>query len=325
MRWRSLVPITAAAMLLSACQGGGGGDEEPIEIGLAVERDVANLAFLVAEEQGFYDQCGLDASVTFFQGGGALMPSMASGDVDYGWVGTPTVIAAVEEGSPVKTIAEINQTAAGWGVIVLEDSPIQSLEDIEAGSKISFTSEGSGSHWYALWAAKQAGLNPDEIVGVPLGGSVPTIQSSLEKGDVDAAVVLLPWGHILEEEGIRWLVKFDEALPEMNFTGLHASAKALEKPEQNAKVLGAYVLALEWMQDNPEETRKFIAEQYDLDDDIAQISYDLVVPDLSPDGTFSEDHMQTLLDIVGGIPGFVDGTLSVEDILQQVEPAACDS
>jgi len=324
---RRLVALAASSGLIAALAACGGTTDglEPVEIGLAVEKDVSNLAFIVADEQGFYEQCGLDATVTFFQGGGALMPPLASGDVDFGWVGTTAVVAAVEEGSPVKTIAEISQTAGGWGIVVGEDSPLETLDDLEQGAAISFTSEGSLSHWFALWAAKQAGLAPTDVTGVPLGGSVPAIGAALDKGDVDAAAVLLPWGHILEDEGKRWLARFEDELPEMNYTGLHANESVLDDGDKAARVVGAYVLTAQWMNDNPEETIEFISNQYDLEEDLAEVAYELVVPDLNPTGEFTEERMQFLLDTVAEVPGFVEGSLEVDDILENVAPAACDA
>src|SRR5690625_5717926 len=98
---RRLVALAASSGLIAALAACGGTTDglEPVEIGLAVEKDVSNLGFIVADEQGFYEQCGLDAPVTFFQGGGALMPPLASGDVASGWVGPTAVLAAAAEGS----------------------------------------------------------------------------------------------------------------------------------------------------------------------------------------------------------------------------------
>ena len=327
MRWRTITAASAGALLLGVSACGGSGSEEgglaSVEIGLGVEKDAANMAFVIADREGIYEQCGLDATVTFFQGGGALMPPLAAGEVDYGWVATTAVVSAVEEGAQIKTIAEINQTPAGWGLIVTEDSPINSIDDLEPGVTLSFTSEGSLSHWFALWSVDQAGLESSDMTGVPLGGSVPAIASALENGDVDAAVVLLPWGHQLEGDGMRWAARYDEELPEFSFTGLHASERALEDEETASKVLGAYVEAVAWLEDNPEEAQEFIAEFYDLTPELAETVYDVVIPDYNPTGEFGADRLQTMLDKVGEIPGFVEGTLPAEDLLHSVEPASC--
>ncbi len=323
---RVLAAGSAMALLVTAC-GASGGEEgsgpTKVKLGMAVEKDAANMAFVVADQEGLYEECGLDVDVVFFQGGGALMPPLTVGEVDYGWVGTTTVLSAIEEGAPLKTIAEVNQTVAGWGLVVPEDSPIQTLADLKPGVKISYTSEGALSQWFALWAINEAGVQPDQMTGVPLGGSVPAISTALSKGDVDAAVVLLPWGQMLEKDGMRWVAKFDEELPDLSFTGLHASEKSLQDTDTAAKMLGAYQNAVQWLKDNPEDAKSFIEEFYSVDADLAGTIYDLVVPDYNPTGEFSSEDMDYLIKTVSEIPGFIEGTVTSDQVLQEIEPADC--
>lgn len=307
-------------MFLTSCGGDGGG---AIRLGIAVENDAANIPLLIAEEQGIYEECGLDVDIVFFEGGGAMVPPLAAGEIDYGWTGTQTALSAAEEGQDVRSVAEINQTAAGWGLMVAEDSPIEALDDLESGVEISFTSQGTSSHWWALWAAQQAGLETDEVSGAPLGGSLPAVRTALEQGDIDAAVVLLPWGDILEDEGFRWVSRFDEELPDLNFSTLNASPDALENPEVTAELLGAYVEAVGWMEDNREETEEFLASNYDLDAEIAASVYDQVIPDLNDTAIMPQERMDYFIDTVQEVPGFVEGTITGEEMLQQVEPEAC--
>ena len=318
----------AALMALSACGGGGAtgsseGGLTPVKLGMAVEKDAANMAFVVADRQGIYEDCGLDAQVTFFEGGGALVPPLTVGEVDYGWVGTTTILSAIEEGAPIKTVAEVNQTVAGWGLVVPADSPIKTLDDLKPGVKISVTSEGALSHWFALWAIDQAGVKPDDMRAVPLGGSVPAIRTALEKGDIDAAVVLLPWGQMLEKDGMRWVSKFAEELPKLTFTGLHASERALQDEETASKVVGAYVKAVQWLKDNPEQAKTFIADFYAVEPDLADEIYTLVVSDYNRTGEFAVQDMEYLIETVGEIPGFIEGTAKAEDVLHNIEPADC--
>lgn len=323
---KSIVISAAGLMLLTSCggnSGGGGADGSTIRLGIAVENDAANIPLLIAEEQGIYEQCGLDVDIVFFEGGGAMVPPLAAGEIDYGWTGTQTALSAAEEGQDVRSVAEINQTAAGWGLMVPEDSSIESLEDLEAGVEISFTSQGTSSHWWALWAAQQAGVETEDVNGAPLGGSLPAVRTALEQGDIDASVVLLPWGDILENEGFRWVSKFDEELPDLNFSTLNASPDALENTEITAELLGAYIESVEWMKENRGETEQFLASNYDLDEDIAESVYDQVIPDLNETAMMPQERMDYFIEAVQEVPGFVEGTITGDEMLQQVEPEAC--
>lgn len=295
-----------------------------VVLGIAVQKDAANVVFLVAEKEGIYKQCGLDVSIIHFSGGGALMPALASGKVNFGWAGTQTPVGAREQGAPIKTIAEVNRTVQGWGLVVPKDSKIKSLKDLFPGVRISFTSEGSFTQWFALYAMAQAGLKPGQLVGAPLGGSVPVIRSAMEKGNTDAAIVLLPWGQILEKDGFRWVAKFWETFPELNFTGLHVNEKFLASNRNAAeRMVGAYVKTVKWMKDNRAATEAFIADFYGLDKGLSSQVYDMVIPDYNPTGEFKSERMQHLIDRSASIPGFIKGSVSAKDMLDQVKPSGC--
>lgn len=324
MNRKRLITLSCAIALSStmavACAST---DDDQITLGIAVENDAANVPFLIAAEQGLYEQCGIETNTVFFEGGGPMVTSLAAGEVDYGWTGTQTALSAAEEGQDVRTVAEINQTAAGWGIMVDEDSPIDSLDDLEPGVNISFTSQGTSSHWWALWAAQQAGLSEDQVTGTPLGGSLPAVRAALEQGDTDAAVVLLPWGDLLEEDGFRWVSKFDEELPELNFSTLNAGPSSLEDDETTAKLLGAYNESVRWMEENREETIEFIETNYELTPNVAESVYDQVIPDLNETGIMDIERMDYFIDTTQSVPGFVAGEISGAEMLHSVEPETC--
>src|SRR5690606_26878650 len=100
--------IAFAAACSDPATSGSGNGGTSVNIGIAVEKDAANMPFVIADEQGIYEECGLDAQVNYFQGGGELIPPLTVGEVDFGWVGTTAVLSGIEEGAPLKTIAEVN-------------------------------------------------------------------------------------------------------------------------------------------------------------------------------------------------------------------------
>lgn len=333
---RARVPLLLLLLCLvaSACGSDAGMDADAqatgegqrerasVTIGTGVEKDAANMPIVIAQEEGLYDDFGLDVELVHFQGGGALVQAMSGDQVDYGWVAHAPIIRAIEQGAELAIIGEVNRAAVGWGLVVAEDSPIQGVEDLEEGMHISFTSEGALTHWYAIYAADQAGLSPEQFTGVPLGGSVPAISTALEKGDIDAAVVLLPWGQMLEQEGVgRFVAKLDEELPEFSFTGMHATTDALADKQTARCVMGAYAAAVRWIADNPDEAQAWMEGFYDLDPDLAAQVYEMLEGDFNPTGAMDEDRMAFVIDALEGPGGFIEGTATVSDVLQQVEPA----
>ena len=325
-RWLAIVAVVGSLAFV-ACGGDDDGDEaaggrqgEPrsVQLGFAVKNDMANAPLVIADEQGIYDDYGLNAELVYFDGGGALVQAMAGGQVGYGWVSHAPVIKAIEGGAPLKIIGEVNETAIGWGLVVPPDSPIRDVKDLERGMNVSYTSEGALTHWYALYSADQAGLDQDAIKGVPIGTSLPTIRTALDRGQIDAATVLLPWGDILDREGdARWVARMDEQLPEFSFTGIPATEDAIEDEQATSCLLGAYTAAVRWMDENPEETQRFFREFYDVEASLARSAYERLVPDFNETGQMDPKRMQFVIDEMKAVPGFIEGSVSADDVLAQ--------
>jgi len=313
----------SAIFLLAACGNGDGGGPKSVSMGIAVKNDISNSPLVIAKEKGIYEDYGLDVDVIYFEGGGAMVQALTGGQVDYGWVSHTPVIKAASQGAPVNVIAEVSSSAIGWGLMVTPDSPIEKPEDIESGMKISYTSEGALTNWLALYEASLAGLSPDEVEGAPIGTSLPTITTALEKGQVDAATVLLPWGYELENSGdARWVAKMPEQLPDFSYTGIDATDDALEDGNTAECVVGAYTATIDWMKDNPDETQQWFSDFYSVNSELAERSYDELMPDFSDDGQLSVDVFQNTIDTILKMPGFLQGEPKSEDVLQQVKPAS---
>jgi NitT/TauT family transport system substrate-binding protein len=323
-RARAVLLALSVILLVSACADDGAqtGDARKVTLGIAVQKDLANSPLVLADKEGLYRRYGLEVELVYFNGGGALVQAMSGGRADYGWVSHAPVVKAIEQGAPMAVVAETNRSAIGWGLVVAPDSPIKQVSDLRAGMTISYTSEGALTNWYALYVAKQAGLAPTDIRGVPIGTSLPAISNALSKGQVDAATVLLPWGNILEGSGQgRWVTHMEEELPNFSFSGIAATTKAAEDTTATSCLVGAYVAAVKWMADHPAETQRWFEEFYGVDAALAKSAYAKLMPDFSPDGAMDPKRLQFTLDALSSVPGFLKGSVSAEQVLRQARPA----
>lgn len=326
---RVQVAIALAVVLTVVAAGCGPASEgeadagSAVSMGIAVKNDLANAPLVLAEERGIYERYGLQVELVYFDGGGAMVQAMAGGQVDYGWVSHTPVIKAASEGAAIRIIAEVSKTPIGWGLMVSPDSPIRTPEDLEPGMKISYTSEGALSNWLALYEAQLAGVAADELQGVPIGTSLPTIRTALENGQVDAATVLMPWGYELADEGAaRWVAHMPEQLSGFSYTGINATDEALRDERTSACLVGAYTETVGWMRDNPEETEQWFESNYDVDADLARRAYEELVPDFNDSGALAVDRLQETIETIQQVSGFLSGSPQAEDVLQQVAPAS---
>jgi NitT/TauT family transport system substrate-binding protein len=141
-----------------------------------------NAGFVVALENGFYREAGLDVSITPGKGSGSTAQLVASKATQIGFADGYVVGNGVAKGMAIKTVGSIfrrNPTA----MIVLADSPIQSPKDIE-GKSIGIT---AGSAQFQQWVpfCKGAGIDASKVdvvnidpagVGAALlSGKVPAV------------------------------------------------------------------------------------------------------------------------------------------------------
>ena len=79
-----LLVLAAASLFATAC-GGGGSEESSITVGLpTAETSFANSDVVVAQQQGFFEDQGLQVELQNFGSGLKVVQAVVSGDVQVG-------------------------------------------------------------------------------------------------------------------------------------------------------------------------------------------------------------------------------------------------
>jgi NitT/TauT family transport system substrate-binding protein len=131
-----------------------------LSVGLGYIPSVQFAPFYLAEQQGYYDEAGLNIEF-LHQTDQDLIPLVGQGAVDVGIGDGTSVIPAVSQGIPVRYLATIYGTFPSI-VFAKESAGIHSPADL-AGKKLG-TPGRFGSGWIALQAILQsAGLTPEDL------------------------------------------------------------------------------------------------------------------------------------------------------------------
>jgi NitT/TauT family transport system substrate-binding protein len=127
---------------LAACGGGedgaeGGDGTAVLRVGVVPIADVAPL--YLGREKGFFRAEGLTIRPLIAEGGGAITPSVVSGDVQIGFSNIVSLLIAAAGEVPVRIIAQGSlagtDEARAWAhLLVREDGPIDSGKDLEGGT-----------------------------------------------------------------------------------------------------------------------------------------------------------------------------------------------
>lgn len=263
---------------VTACGGGGGedgggtGDGEltTVDVGVIASTDVAPLYLGV--EQGFFEEEGLDLNITQAQGGAAIVPSVVSGEMEFGFSNVTSLIIARAQGLPLQIIANANNSTGVQGedfadVLVREDSDIQDAADLE-GATIGVNTLNNISDTTIRAAIEAQGGNADnvEFVEVPL----PDMPAALERGEVDAIGAIEPFRTIAMQDGARSAVS-NYAFPIDNLTvAVYFTTEEVmaEQPEVVESFQTAIERSLEYAQENPDEVRAILPTYTQMDEEL---------------------------------------------------------
>lgn len=207
MRSRTLLTTVAllgvAALTLTACSGESAGNETSGEAS-GTERHSVTVGIIpvaefntvyIAQDQGFFDEVGLDVQIEVQSNAASIVPSVMNGQLTFGTAATPPFLVAAEQGLPVRAIANAANTAdsaeADTGAIVVAaDSAITTLEDLE-GKIVATNALSSLPHVAAAAQLAEAGVDIDAVQFVAM--PFPDMQGALEQGRVDALLSVEPF------------------------------------------------------------------------------------------------------------------------------------
>jgi len=299
-RFTALVLTISAALLAGAC-----GSDEPagstaadgttkVKIGVIPIVDVAPV--YLGLKQGFFAAEGLEVTLETAQGGAAIVPGVVSGQYQFGFSNTTSLLLATSKGLPLKAVASgVASTGEPGkdfgGVIVPAGSAIKTAADL-AGKRIAVNTLKNINTTTVDKVVRDAGGDPSTIRYVEL--AFPDIAAALAKGDVDAGQVVEPFLTIATGQGNRQVVSnYAGTDPDLTVAMYFTSKQYLA---QNPKVVSGFTAAMtksmEYAGAHPDEARATLATYTKIDPAVQQ---SLVLPRWP--ATVDRDSVQLLADL----------------------------
>ncbi len=220
---------------------------EPIELEIGYIPISIYAPVFVAEEKGYFDEQGLDVTLSPFAGGADPIALTASGELDAAaaglgpafWNGVaqglPLTIVAPghAEGNPVATPLMISKAACETGAIA-------SVADL-AGKRVAVNARGATEYWLAQ-ALATGGLTLDDIELQTL--AFPDAVTALSSGAIDASMIGEPLATKAEQDGIAVRLLSDFPVQDVQPTALLANADlADDNPAAVEGLVTAYLKA----------------------------------------------------------------------------------
>ncbi len=325
MRRPFLALLTAVPLVLTACggggddtaestgSGGGGGAPETTQVTVGVIPIVDVAPIYLGDEQGFFEERGIELELVQAQGGAAIVPAVLSGEYQFGFSNVTSLLLAKSRNLPLKVVAAGNSTTGDpkddiGALLVPADSPIQTPADLD-GKTVAINTAKNISDTVVRESARKAGGDPSAIKFTELG--FPDMPAAIAAERVDAAFVLEPFKSVALKAGAREIsAPYADTAEDLLIAAYFTSEQTLaEDPDLVERFTEAMNESLEYAAANEEEARQVLTTYTKIDPALIP---ELTLPRWSTD--IDASRMEQLADLALE-DGLVTEAVPVDDLL----------
>ncbi|GGX45021.1 ABC transporter substrate-binding protein [Streptomyces fructofermentans] len=270
---RLLIGLAAGTFLVAATScgssdgsdgsGDGGkasGGTTTVKVGVIPIIDVAPL--YLGQKKGFYAERGIKLSLTAAQGGAAIVPGVVSGQFQFGFSNTTSLLVAQSKDLPIEAVvngvASTGKEGADFAAIaVRKGSPLKSAKDLE-GKKVAVNTLSNICDTSVNESVRKDGGDPSGLKFVEMPFDL--MPAAVAKGQVDAACVVEPALATIKAAGGTTIASnFYDVSPDLTVAMYFTSREyAGKNPELVKKFREATAESLEYADSHPDEVREII-------------------------------------------------------------------
>ncbi len=222
-----------------------------------------------------------------------LVAALVSGNLHY-ITSITTSIGGIIGGAPAKILAGVIRNNPDFLMAKAEIGSIRELK----GRKLAVSGFGGASHQRMLIIIRNAGLDPQKDVNIISVGDAGLRLDQLRLGVIDATVLTAPNCFIAKRAGFKSLGSSKDTLP-LPAVGLVTLERNIkERPEQIKKVLRVVLKSMKYLRENREEAVRVAMGWLAIDRDLAERSYDVMLPNYSYDGMIPIEGLKASIDLI---------------------------
>lgn len=257
-----------AVLSLSSCSS----EEDPVKIRIGTMPTEDILPMWVAEEEGLFEEAGIDVEIVTFDSASALSAAITAGEVDMAMTDPMRAIKLCESGVPVSlewvTLGTDAQQGV-FGVLVSPESGITSLQDLTTSQRGVALAANTVPEYVFDKLCEQQGID-FAIITTHEIASLPDRYGLVAANQIDAAA--LPNSMLVLGQAADLIVIADDS------SGLNVSQSVMIvsdsfNTEQNAELLalvrGVWDIAAAQINADPEKYRELLVEHANLNETVA--------------------------------------------------------
>ncbi|TMR98110.1 transporter substrate-binding domain-containing protein [Nonomuraea basaltis] len=213
----------------------------------------------LGKAKGFFTEQNIDLTITPVAGGAASISGAVSGQFQFAFANTTSLLTAKQQGLDVKVVANGVASTGEQGkdfsaVLVKPDSPIKTAKDL-AGKKISVNQLKNIGDTTVRASVRNAGGDPAGIEFVEL--AFPDAPAALQSGRVDAIWVVEPFVSQAISQGARAVAwNFADAAPDLTVAMYFTTGRT--DAGLTKRFTAAMRESLEYADSHPDEVREVL-------------------------------------------------------------------
>ncbi|MDT0301363.1 aliphatic sulfonate ABC transporter substrate-binding protein [Streptomonospora wellingtoniae] len=251
----AILAVSLSSLTMTACgSGSGDGGGTDVKFGYISDYNGASL-LAIAENQGLWEDAGLNVDVKSFTNGPVQIQALGAGDLDFGYIG-PGAMWLPASGK-CKVVA-VNTLA--YADRVIAQPGISSIEDLK-GKKVGVP-EGTSGEMALNLALEDAGMSPGDVEKVPMEPS--TVVSAFSSGQIDGAGIWYPLIDTIKEKVPELNeVASTRDMGDKSFPTAFVGGNGVDE-ETTTEVIGVLQEANDWRAEHPDETISQTAEMLEI-------------------------------------------------------------
>lgn len=237
---------------------------EKVKIGNVGEYSIFNL---IALEQGYFKENGLDATIIEYTSGPASLTGLFAGETDINIAADFVGVRNIFDHPELRILAQANQHRV-FQLVSRKDLGIIKPQDLK-GKKVGVTKNSAGEYFLGNFLSEN-NLKLEDVIRVDL--TPPDMVAQLGSGQVDAIVIFEPHVYKLKntlgEKFVSWDVQGNQNISALVYT-TEPFIKAHPTIVEN--YMKSLVQAEAYYESNPEAVKKFVGQKLKYED--AYIAY----------------------------------------------------
>lgn len=270
------------------------GELEKTNINLGYLNSTAHLLAFVAEEEGYFEQEGLDVTLTQFSSAPELVNGLESDKLDIAFIGSVPTLTFQSEGHDISIFGGAMTNGHGYvikpefadedelGVEILKGRNVASVKNSVQDAELQILLKNAGI---------KIGKGSDEV-NIVYFDSQKDAYAALLNSSIDAASVYSPYASLAKSQGYKvvYYCAHEEALKNQPCCRQVAKTSSLsENPNTYIAVERAFIKAYHFSQTDHKKTVEDVKKYIDVDEESIETEvyggYSVSSPDPDKKGT----------------------------------------